>query len=1165
MRKSNRKIGKHTLLLSAILLSAMLCAFLITGCGEKSEHVFVEHPATESTCTQAGNDLYYTCSDCEKIFDADKNEIAEIPVRALKEHAWNEGVKTADADCEHGDAYTLTCGVGGETKIEYRGEPLGHVWGEYEVTENDLAPNCTDEGTQTAECTRCHAAHNTVSRPALGHSYGDLIDKVDAQAGTDTTPCKTGLDAHFYCEVCKSYFDADKNRTTLEALTIDRHKDESNLEWNTTVTRHEHVCKDCGEKFEEGEHAFADWSAFTCSDCKYTAGNRSVQVFDSLDGFARHGWDGNEAYTVELAELPANATLPEGAIDVGNQALCFTAKGSQIWPALRINALNDMVETGENAYILKIRIYTTGAAIAGGNNWYVFGDASELDNGMYMFDPNLPGQNTSTSFTPNFAANSWFTLEMRVADIKAAFRKQGKVSASWLQFSFEASANMKMYFYSAELYPETTRNITSQNNITTFVKNLATDVALPLSTVKVEATGLTYGQGIKVVDTNNETVAVIYGSEGEFEMPYSDVTVSVMDVLNVPLETLQLPLYTGNIELPQTHAHFYDSYSVAFKKGGQVLESNQYTYDETTHTVTFAESGTYTVEYTLIKAGQSNIPVLTRTVLSGVLMVYDSADKCVNHGWEGTHYDRIPTTLPQEIGKPAEAMDAGNVAIKITPYDRNNSYQTYPAFEIGENLTTVLTEADDSDYISVWIYLTVKPVSDDNWYRLGNVKDGDTFFDPNYQYNGTGDSRPYTGYPNGYNGGEWFALKFTVAELRAQAADQKTGSDEFRPEWILMSMGYEKTEGAAVWVYSAEYHQGPVYTIENDISGVTVASQAKALNKVTVDASGLPYGNVVLVKANDETVATIAGQGEFVMPYANVTLETSNVFDLPLADISLPLYTGDIGLPELYDGLYDDYSLTVKKNGTEVAADKYTFDRTNETIAFTESGVYQLTYTLAKGGQTHDLTRKVTVGVLASFSGATGNCVEYATSQIWGKGNPPSATTTVVANLAKPTGATDVGDTIIQYVASGDAHNQTAGAIKVPGLTSILTNGADGDHISIWMYIANPNTINGFDGNNFYILGNADNIFNYDGQEYRNFDPNKAGQTSGAAYPTYTYTGNGWYELKFTVSDLKNKITAQSTSLETLQPEWILLSFGYSAANENNTVYLYSVEYHKAV
>jgi len=47
-----------------------------------------------------------------------------------------------------------------------------------------------------------------------GHNYGELVAEVSASC-TDA-----GMEAHYYCNACETYFDAEKNATTEEALVI---------------------------------------------------------------------------------------------------------------------------------------------------------------------------------------------------------------------------------------------------------------------------------------------------------------------------------------------------------------------------------------------------------------------------------------------------------------------------------------------------------------------------------------------------------------------------------------------------------------------------------------------------------------------------------------------------------------------------------------------------------------------------------------------------------------------------------------------------------------------------------------------------------------------------------------------------------------------------------
>ena len=1509
-REEKRRLRIFLLLPIFLITAALAC--VATACGEKGHsHEWVEHAATDSTCTVAGHELYYTCGGCEKIFDAQKNEISAIPEKPLVPHEWGEGVKTADATCTHGEEFTYTCSVGGETKKEYVGEALGHVWGEYEVTDRDLTPDCENDGTQTAVCTRCHDAYNTISKPALGHSYGELIERQDAQRGTLGSPCQTGVEAHYFCNVCKYYLDADKKRTTLDALTIDLHKDDDNLQWKFTDTYHEHVCRFCGETIEEGDHSFEDWSTFTCSICKQNVEKRFVYAFDDINDYCRSNWEPVPDYKAEIATLPQGVTLPDGVINSGDNALCFTAnrnKGEgkyQIWPALYIGGLKDIIASAENSYRFTIWIYSTAAAKSGIDNWFVFGNATLNEDGYY-FDSDISSQSpmNKNSFEPNFTANGWYSFTMTVADIKAACTKQGRVEAEWIHFSCEATENMKLYFYAAYLYPEQPYSIEKSNDVHTYVKGNETSSILPLSTVRVEAVGLEFGKGLKVVDDNGNQIAIIYGSTGSFVMPYSNVEIREIDVLNVPLETLNMPLFSGNISLPKTHDSFYDSYTVAFKKNGQPLDASKFTYDEKTHIVTFTESGTYTVEYSLTKEGQNNIPVLIRNVNAGVVNGIDSiVDECTPWFAPGETADwnqSMVTIAEAGITKPESAIDVGDNLLKCTVQKQQ---YVAPVFALGDFLEH-LSELNDSDYLRIWVYYTgtwsggsdlhewnfwgtgnpsrlVNDVSrlpqelgkantwvgldftvaeikaqlekqnqtyqNFDWFKsnaylytmisLSNPCDiyfysvefhketareidassvqgvtvqekaiplntvevdasgleygkvvevvnaetnqviatingtgsfvmpyanvtlrvTDIFEEPldNLQlplyegsaalpelYNGLYDSYTLTVKQNGaevlggkytfdtatetitfnepgvyeltytltygdnskkltctatvgvvngidsivdectpwfapgetadwnqsmvtiaeagitkpesaidvgdnllkctvqkqqyvapvfalgdflehlselndsdylriwvyytgtWSGGSdlhewnfwgtgnpsrlvndvsrlpqelgkantWVGLDFTVAEIKAQLEKQNQtyqNFDWFKSNAYLYTM-ISLSNPCDIYFYSVEFHKETAREIDaSSVQGVTVQEKAIPLNTVEVDASGLEYGKVVEV-VNAETnqvIATINGTGSFVMPYANVTLRVTDIFEEPLDNLQLPLYEGSAALPELYNGLYDSYTLTVKQNGAEVLGGKYTFDTATETITFNEPGVYELTYTLTYGDNSKKLTCTATVGVLTEYSNANvPNYVDYCSNQLWGKGDAAAAKQLNDVSLNKPSSAIDVdSNTVLQYTTTG---NQVAHALKVSYLTDILTNGSDNDYISIWLY----RTGAAVSDQNFWMIGNAEDPYEWEGKMYVNYNADSTdgqkiwvnGENKSATYSEEyaQYVGDEWFELKFTVKELKDQLNKQGADLETMQPQWILLSFGLSSATDS--VSYYSIEYHKA-
>ena len=91
-----------------LVVVSMLCMMLCFSClnadttstsESNSEsvvtHTYVKHEALAPDCENVGNEEYYTCSDCDEIFDVDKNVITEIPTIPATGHSYklNEEVE----------------------------------------------------------------------------------------------------------------------------------------------------------------------------------------------------------------------------------------------------------------------------------------------------------------------------------------------------------------------------------------------------------------------------------------------------------------------------------------------------------------------------------------------------------------------------------------------------------------------------------------------------------------------------------------------------------------------------------------------------------------------------------------------------------------------------------------------------------------------------------------------------------------------------------------------------------------------------------------------------------------------------------------------------------------------------------------------------------------
>ena len=193
-----------------------------TICNECSQiravaHTVVEVARVESTCTVAGNDKYYKCTSCDKLFAniLATETLSEVPTLELAAHVTvdHEGLAPdcetagykAYKTCENCDYTTYTelkatghsltkvngqaptCTEGGWT--EYREctnagcdyttgyealEPNGHSY----ENKQGLVPTCTEGGyTDYQECSVCHVTDGKTPLDAAGHQYSTDYSK----------------------------------------------------------------------------------------------------------------------------------------------------------------------------------------------------------------------------------------------------------------------------------------------------------------------------------------------------------------------------------------------------------------------------------------------------------------------------------------------------------------------------------------------------------------------------------------------------------------------------------------------------------------------------------------------------------------------------------------------------------------------------------------------------------------------------------------------------------------------------------------------------------------------------------------------------------------------------------------------------------------------------
>ena len=231
--------------------------------------------AKTADCQQGGWNEYYTCDDCNQLFDADAmTKIDSVPTTDIDatNHTNEKDFDADEATCVHqgNDAYTkcLDCGVvTAGSDVKYYGE----------------------------------------------HNYGEL--KVASTEIHTATELKPAVAAHYQCSVCQKYFTEGKIETTLEALTGTT-PSHSYGDWvNTDASKHWKECA-CGKQIENADHDFDNTCDTTCNTCGYV---RTIT----------HTW-GDTWYTDgenhwKECSVCHNARTEEGA-HTGGTATCQTVR-----------------------------------------------------------------------------------------------------------------------------------------------------------------------------------------------------------------------------------------------------------------------------------------------------------------------------------------------------------------------------------------------------------------------------------------------------------------------------------------------------------------------------------------------------------------------------------------------------------------------------------------------------------------------------------------------------------------------------------------------------------------------------------------------------------------------------------------------------------------------
>ena len=293
---------------TATCISKAKCSVCGHEYGDYGAHDLTVHDAKEPTCTETGNNQYWECSVCSRLFAYAQGNtgttIADVTIAATGHNWGNPAWKWADDGssatatftCANDNAHTeqvsasitsevkaaATCTESGTTaykaSVNFNGTeyndtkevtdiaPTGHTWGDWTSNgKNEHTRTCSVcKATETgncfggkatcvdkADCDICHAEYGTVD----ADNHTNLV-KTDAKQATHLAEGNT---EYWYCDGCNKYFsDEDGTKeialadTVLPKLT-GHTPDETG--WHSDETNHWQTCE-CGVKLNEAAHDF---------------------------------------------------------------------------------------------------------------------------------------------------------------------------------------------------------------------------------------------------------------------------------------------------------------------------------------------------------------------------------------------------------------------------------------------------------------------------------------------------------------------------------------------------------------------------------------------------------------------------------------------------------------------------------------------------------------------------------------------------------------------------------------------------------------------------------------------------------------------------------------------------------------------------------------------
>ena len=263
------KAGTTTITVNTVDGGFTADCVVTVGCAHSSK---TTTPAKDPDCTNKGWDAYQTCDGCGKLFNAEGEEISEIPFRpATGVHTGGTATCTKLAVC-------ATCGA------EY-GTLGEHNYSAEVKSEETLskAGTCSDEAVYFYSCSVCGEVEGDEAHTFLGEKDPDNHTGGTAWDGQREPDHANQIDGNTGTEFCLG---CNKILTPGSVIPVDPHTAGSDLHKDSSG--HWYVCsvEDCGAELQKAPHTpdheggATEEYAIKCVECGYVIEEQLDHIHD---------------------------------------------------------------------------------------------------------------------------------------------------------------------------------------------------------------------------------------------------------------------------------------------------------------------------------------------------------------------------------------------------------------------------------------------------------------------------------------------------------------------------------------------------------------------------------------------------------------------------------------------------------------------------------------------------------------------------------------------------------------------------------------------------------------------------------------------------------------------------------------------------------------------